>query len=205
MYVRNGEWFDINVAQVIDNIQYGPNWFKEEGALEGLGIEPVLFKIPPAVSSNQKAIHSGFKKDKDGNWVNEWQIVSKAQTEIDDENEVHDQAVEAVWSRIKEERDRRKFAGVFVAGHWFHSDTFSRTQWLGMLLMGANLPVYKWSTLDNNEVNTTPTLAQQVAAAIAAQDNVLFQVTRTKKLELINSSNPSTYNHMTGWPVSYGE
>ena len=39
-----------------------------------------------------------------------------------------DDARQQAWERIKTERDRRKYAGVQVGEHWFHSDDPSRIQ-----------------------------------------------------------------------------
>ena len=110
-----------------------------------------------------------------------------------------------IIQRIKAERDRRKFNGVYVADKWIHTDTYSRTQWLGMAMMGANLPVIEWTTMDGTTINTTPALAQAVFSAIAQMDSVLFTFAKSLAVLVQESDNPSSINITTGWPATFGE
>jgi hypothetical protein len=107
--------------------------------------------------------------------------------------------------RIKSERDRRKFNGVNVSGKWLHTDTYSRTQWLGMVLMGANLPAIEWTTMDGTSVTTTPTLAGQVFQGTAMLDAAVFAHAKSLIAQVEASTDPGSVDITTGWLATYGD
>ncbi len=113
----------------------------------------------------------------------------------------------AKWGAIKAERDRRVESGGYnVGGKWLASDQLSRTQQLGLTIMGANIPAnLQWKTMDGTFVTMTPTLAQQIFAAAAASDQAIFSYAETLKAEMESSVDPANFNIMTGWPLIYGE
>ena len=111
----------------------------------------------------------------------------------------------AIVTAIKAERDRRKFNGVFVSGKWIHSDTYSRTQWLGMVMMGNNLPVIEWTTMDGTTINTTPALAQAVFQGTATLDTTLFGFAKALATTINENPNPASVDITTGWPATFGE
>lgn len=106
---------------------------------------------------------------------------------------------------IRAERDRRKFNGVLVAGKWIHTDTYSRTQWMGMKIMGASVTEVDWVTMDGSTIKTTPVLAAAVFDAVAALDTSLFNYARNLISQIDTSANPASINIKTGWPVTFGE
>jgi hypothetical protein len=114
-----------------------------------------------------------------------------------------------MWKLIQAERDRRKASGVQVGGNWFHSDDTSRIQFLGLLMYGANMPAgIMWKTMSGSFVQMTPTLAQQIFGTIGAKDTAIFTVAETHKAQMNASSDPASYNYLTGtptWPTVYGE
>lgn len=111
---------------------------------------------------------------------------------------------EQKWQQIKAERDRRKESGVKVGEHWFHTDTFSRTQHLGLVLMGANMPVgAQWKTMNGTYVTMTPALAQQIFSAIAAADMTTHAVAEQKRSAMMSLEDPSNYDAYAGWPEVY--
>ena len=118
---------------------------------------------------------------------------------------------EAKWKEIQAERDRRKYAGVYVASvdKWFHTDDSSRIQQLGLVMMGAGLPAgIMWKTLDNSFIPMTRTLAMQIFQGIAANDVAIFAVAEQHKLQVFASNDPINYNFLTmtpKWPKIYGE
>ena len=113
---------------------------------------------------------------------------------------------DAIWERIKAERDRRKAAGTKVGTKWFHSDDGSRIQQLGLVLLGANVPAeLLWKTMDGTFVPMTQTLAAQIFQATAASDQAIFARAEQHKAAMEASANPALYNFLTGWPLSYGE
>lgn len=112
-----------------------------------------------------------------------------------------------LWDRIKAERDRRSQLGGFPAGgHWFHSDTFSRTQQLGLLMAGENIPPgLMWKTMSGAFVLMTPSLALQIFAAATAQDSATFAHAEALRVEVNSAADPNSVDITAGWPLIFGE
>lgn len=113
----------------------------------------------------------------------------------------------ALWESIKANRDRRtQHGGYQVAGKWFHSDTFSRTQQLGLVMLGASIPPdTQWKTMDGSFVTMTPTLASQVFAAAAASDIEIFAAAEAHRTAMDAAADPAAYDFSSGWPAAFGE
>lgn len=110
------------------------------------------------------------------------------------------------WERIKTERDRRKYAGVKVGEHWFHSDDTSRIQQIALSMMGAGMPAgIMWKTMAGDFVEMSPELANQIFAAVAANDQAIFSVAEQHKQAMQASSEPWLYDFSTGWPQTFEE
>ena len=112
----------------------------------------------------------------------------------------------AHWEEIKRERDRRTQQGGYqVAGKWFHSDTFSRTQQMGLVMMGAGIPGgLQWKTMDGSFVTMTQTLASQVFSAAAASDAALFA--RAEQIKAAMEADPVNFSLASQtWPAVFGE
>lgn len=108
-------------------------------------------------------------------------------------------------NRIKAERDRRKFNGVLVSGKWIHTDVFSRTQWMAMVMMGASIPAISWTTMDGTQVTTSQALAGGVFNAVATLDATVFAVAASHIAAMEASDNPLAYDFSAGWPATFGE
>lgn len=118
-----------------------------------------------------------------------------------------------LWEDIKTYRDTLSSLGGYRVEvetgvfKWFHSDIKSRTQQLGLVLLGANIPVgLKWKTMDGSFVDMTPTLAQQIFMSAAAQDTAIFAVAEQHKVALesiTGADNLSLYDWKQGWPEHY--
>lgn len=113
----------------------------------------------------------------------------------------------AAWERIKTERDRRKYLGVKVGQHWFHSDDPSRIQQLALAMMGSAIPAgLMWKTLTTTPppvfVEMTPALAQGIFTATAASDAAIFAAAETHRIAMESSATPESYNITGGWPAS---
>ena len=110
------------------------------------------------------------------------------------------------WEAIKTERDRRTQSGGYqAAGKWFHSDTFSRTQQMGLVMMGAGIPGgLQWKTMDGSFVTMTQTLASQVFSAAAASDAALFS--HAEQIKAVMEADPVNFS-LAGqtWPAVFGE
>jgi len=111
------------------------------------------------------------------------------------------------WEAIKTERDRRiQTGGYLVGGKWFHSDTFSRTQQIGLVMMGAGMPAgVEWKTMDGSFIAMTQALAGQIFTAAATSDQTIFSVAETHRIAMEASADPSTYDFSGGWPKVFGE
>lgn len=110
------------------------------------------------------------------------------------------------WDKIKTERDRRIQNGGYKVGtKWYHSDTFSRTQQMGLVMLGANIPANTpWKTMDGSFVVMTQTLAGQIFGAAAASDIAIFTAAETHRAAMEASADPAAYDYSTGWPAIYG-
>ena len=113
----------------------------------------------------------------------------------------------AAWNRIKQERDRRKYLGVKVGAHWFHSDDPSRIQQLALAMMGNAIPAgLMWKTLTTTPppvfVEMTPALAQGIFTATAASDAAIFAAAETHRVAVEAMSDPESYDCSGGWPTS---
>ncbi len=116
--------------------------------------------------------------------------------------ELHDAAALLATARIKAERDRRKNAGTPAGGHVFHSDSESRIQQLGLVMMGSSMPAgIMWKTIGNGFVEMTPTLAGQIFTATATRDAQLFGVAEQHIAAAAASEYPLAYDYSTGWPA----
>lgn len=107
-----------------------------------------------------------------------------------------------IWQRIKTERDRRIQNGGYKVGtKWYHSDTFSRTQQMGLVMMGTSLPAgIQWKTMDGSFVTMTPTLAGQIFGVAASSDIAIFGAAEAHRAAMDASADPSTYDFTGGWP-----
>ena len=112
----------------------------------------------------------------------------------------------AIWEQIKAVRDRKTQQGGYKVGtDWYHSDTFSRTQQIGLTIMGANMPAgIMWKTMGGSFVQMTPTLAQQIFAAAGAQDAALFGYAEQLKAQVESAPDPMTVDITAGWPETFG-
>ena len=109
------------------------------------------------------------------------------------------------WEAIKADRDKRiQTGGYQAAGKWFHSDTFSRTQQMGLVMMGAGIPNgLQWKTMDGSFVTMTQTLAGQVFAAAAASDAAIFA--RAEQIRAAMDADPAAFDLSAhAWPPVFG-
>lgn len=104
---------------------------------------------------------------------------------------------------IKAERDRRKFNGVKVGTKWIHTDTYSRTQWMAMVMMGASIPAIDWTTMDGTSVTTSQTLAGQVFQGTAQLDATLFGHAKALITQVEAAADPASVDIAAGWPATF--
>lgn len=139
-------------------------------------------------------------------WEQRWEVVSIYTDQQDEDDAVAANLATLRASRIvqiKAERDRRKFNGVLVSTKWIHTDTYSRTQWMGMVMMGASVPAIPWTTMDNTSITTSQALAGAVFQATATLDSTLFAFAKSL-IDTVNaSSDPTSVDITTGWPATF--
>lgn len=118
-------------------------------------------------------------------------------------------SVDEIWEKIKAEREHLSDTGgykVVVGGvdKWFHSDPKSKTQQLGLVLMGADVVnVPPWKTMDGTFVTMTQTLAGQIFTAAATMDGTLFAVAESHSAAMRAAPDPAAYDYSVGWPAVY--
>lgn len=114
---------------------------------------------------------------------------------------------EVIWQAIKAERDRRTQQGGYeVNGFWYHSDTMSRTQQMGLVMLGASMPAgVMWKTMSGDMVEMTPALAQQIFSAAAASDIAIFAAAEVHRAAMEASPQPHLYDFSGGWPAVFGD
>lgn len=111
----------------------------------------------------------------------------------------------AMAAKIKAVRDRKtQLGGYRTMGKWFHSDAFSRSQQLGLVMMGASIPAgLMWKTMDGSYVEMTQALAASVFQAAVTQDAALF-AHADQLIEIVNTSpSPASVNIEAGWAATY--
>ena len=137
------------------------------------------------------------------NWTgHEWVNLTYIQPQLPDNSELKVK----LWEEIKQERDRRTQQGGYcVNGKWFHSDIFSRTQQMGLVMMGNNIPLgLQWKTMDGSFVNMTPELANSIFTAAVQSDTALFS--HAEQLRIQMESGPENFSlSECSWPLLYGE
>jgi len=149
----------------------------------------------------------------------QWEVVPRFVEYTDENNVLHTVAEqEAIaialdlqtkrnskWEAIKTERDKRTQQGGYKVGtKWYHSDTFSRSQQLGLLIMGNNIPQgLMWKTMDGSFVGMTPALAQGIFQSAALSDSNVFAYAETLNQQVQSSDNPETVDIYSGWPECY--
>lgn len=173
-----------------------------DGKAEQFRIVPLTVTEPPAVNAlTHTAMRDGCELV-DGEWRYKWRIDPLSEQQVAAN---YAAAREAAWSRIKAERDRRKFAGVQVGRHWFHSDDSSRIQQLALVMMGASIPAgLQWKTLTLSPppvfVTMTPGLASVIFQATAASDAAIFAAAEAHRVAMESSDDPQGYDCSSDWP-----
>lgn len=119
------------------------------------------------------------------------------------------QQKDEMWRAIQAERDRRTANGVRVGVNWFHSDTPSRIQQLGLVIMGAGLPSgIMWKTMGGQFVQMTPQLAGQIFQTVAGTDQAIFATAEVHKVQMYATADPLSYNFLSStpaWPPTFKE
>lgn len=124
-----------------------------------------------------------------------------------------------IWDRIKAKRDAIKAGGVKVGTKWYHTDTESRIQHLGLLekartaraaggtdatrlqALGQDI---KWKTMDGSFIYLTVKHAEDIFAAVTDLDTAAFAAAETHRVAMEASADPASYDFAAGWPATFG-
>lgn len=122
------------------------------------------------------------------------------------------------WSAIKSKRDAIKAGGVKVGTKWYHTDTESRIQHLGLLekaraaraaggtdatrlqALGQDI---KWKTMDGSFIYLTVKHAEDIFAAVTDLDAAAFAAAETHRVAMEASADPAAYDFSVGWPATF--
>lgn len=127
-----------------------------------------------------------------------------------------------VWELIKAKREQVKEGGVQVGPQWYHTDTESRIQHLGLLRLAdatraaggtdtttlknpADGKVIEWKTMGGTVVSMTCKLAEDIFAADAILDFAAHAAAETHKVAMAAVENPFDYDFSMGWPQTYAD
>ena len=172
----------------------------KDGKADQFRIVPLTPTDPPVINPLTQRVYRDGAEFIGGAWQYKWVVEALSAPAIAANLAA---ARAAIHVTIKAERDRRKFNGVFVSGKLIHTDTYSRTQWMGMVMMGAGIPAIEWTTMDNTSITTSQALAGAVFQATATLDATLFGYAKGL-IEAVNASNdPSSIDITTGWPATF--
>lgn len=99
---------------------------------------------------------------------------------------------------------RQREGGYPVLGNWYHSDYDSKLQQIGLVIMGANIPLgLMWKTLNKTLVPMTPILANAIFQTAAQYELQLFEVAEQKRAQLTDDL--TNFDPTTNWPLAYWE
>lgn len=129
-----------------------------------------------------------------------------------------EQLKESAWIRIKAKRDAIKAGGVKVGTKWYHTDTESRIQHLGLLekarsaraaagtdatrlqVLGQDI---KWKTMDGSFIYLTVKHAEDIFAAVTDLDAAAFAAAEMHRVAMEASADPAAYDFSAGWPATF--
>lgn len=113
-----------------------------------------------------------------------------------------------MWEKIKANRDERMNGGFKVEVEpevfkWYHSDTKSRIQHLGLLMAGAAVPPIPWKTMDGTWVPMSQAIAQAIFNSAMVLDVALSTAGEQHKAAMEASEDPASYDYSGGWPENF--
>lgn len=116
-----------------------------------------------------------------------------------------DRVKEDMIQKVKDIRDNKLVHGGFkVNDKWFHSDTFSRSQQLGLTIVGQGLPNnIQWKTMDGTKITLTPPIVQQLFSSAMVQDNSIFGYAEYLVAQIQAASVPEVIDITAGWPETF--
>lgn len=189
-----------NVSFVADE-QYNILIFSNETELNAFNVYSVRATTQPQYNPLNH-VNEGTPVNIDGVWTQVWEETPLTEQEINDTKL-------AIIKQIKDKADHLTQNGGYPVpvdgvAKWFHSDTISRTQQIGLFLMGTDIPPgLEWKTMDGSFVPMTQQLAQAIFSAATQQDIAIFNHSQQLQTAVLSAVNPFVIDIDTGWPVTF--
>lgn len=173
--------------------------------LDAVGVAKVGYTSPPPFDATRQYLTEDAPTLVNGAFQQVWRVKTLPNVEAAQKLRA---AKDAKIKEIKAERDRRKFNGVKVDGKWIHTDTYSRTQWMALImdrmLLGVAMQPIPWTTMDGSIVPTTIELATAVFTATKTLDVLAFSRAAFHISQVETSADPASYDYSAGWPETFG-
>lgn len=202
----NTKSYPLNYSQVIalyPAISFPP--IPSDADLAAVGVARVEYTNPPAFDAAKQYLTEDAPTLVNGAFQQVWRVKTLPNVEAAQKLRA---AKDAKIKEIKAERDRRKFNGVKVDGKWIHTDTYSRTQWMALImdrmLLGVAMQPIPWTTMDGSIVPTTIELATAVFTATKTLDVLAFSRAAFHISQVETSADPASYDYSAGWPETFG-
>ena len=105
-----------------------------------------------------------------------------------------------------------------VGAKWYHSDTESRIQHLGLKDQARDLLAVgqpdttrlqklgqdvRWKTMDGSFIYLTVKHAFDIVAAVGDLDALAFTAAETHRVAMEASADPASYDFSAGWPATF--
>lgn len=171
-------------------------------------VVPLILTEPPVFNPDTQSVIRNGCIQLDGIWYSHWSVLELYETQDSKDTAMALRAQKvkkSILSQITLELDRRKFGGVKVGSQWIHTDTYSRTQWLGMAMMGAEVPSIEWTTMDGTSIFTSQTLVRSVFQNTAQLDTDVFNYAKTLITQVEKAEEPLLVDILTGWPTTFSD
>lgn len=148
----------------------------------------------------------------------EWVVLGALWDGYSFQNPQDELAADKMWQAIKSKRDAIKAGGVKVGTKWYHTDTDSRIQHLGLKdqardLLAAGLPDttrlqklgqdVRWKTMDGSFIYLTVKHAFDIVDAVADLDALAFAAAEAHRVAMEASADPAAYDFSVGWPATF--
>ena len=123
---------------------------------------------------------------------------------------------EQMWLKIRAERDRRYYQGIYVVAedgnsYWFWTDIDTRGKYsmYDIAIRNNNLPqefvLDNWKTMSGVFTPMTVRLLYRVINAAINNEKVIFNRGESKNAEMMALSDPESYDPLVGWPECYSD
>jgi hypothetical protein len=176
-----------------------------------------MYKINPdsgnvyRISDNKLVSPANNTEDPDFLEYNAW--ANKGNHPEEDLIYIKSKRQKEVWELIKIERERKKFSGIKVGDHWFHTDSDSRIQQLGLVnaaAVNAIPPGFMWKTLtpagglfEPVFVEMTNDLARNIFFHTMIHDGMFHNAGEAHREAMLVCEDPTVYNYESNWPLNF--